>query len=644
MTILADLLNDLNQFDAGPDDQASSQDQSSDEEEEEDDDEENEDTGTDSDDVEGFDDELSDGVGSLSPAGESAESPSSLEADGLEAVAEPKTQLASAQPHQDIYGRPTNPSGNTVAPQRYLPPAARAAAAAAAAAPATSTSSDPLADQKLHRTLKGLLNRLGESNLDAILTSLESIYRSHPRAAVSQTLTTLILETIAAGSALVLTDTFVILQASLVAALTKIVGVEFAAGFVQQTIADLLKYHRSDEHSSSGLQAALQAQNDEVDVPGKELLNLAALVAHIYNLQVIACPLVYDLIKLFLGERLVSDAANGADVSRVTTDMRELDVEVLLKVVKTCGPQLRHDDPTSLKEIVALASERASHAESSVRTRFMLEALSDLKNNRQKSLAARNNSTSVQLLSTMKKYLGGMEKKRTVRCREPMRIGLGDLMDAESKGKWWLVGAAWKGHGDSIAEKEPIDITSTRNVSAKDRDAGKQSDEAEQMLALAKRHGMNTPTRREIFATIMSSANYLDAAQAVLNLRLNDTQRREIVRVLLHCSSREKAYNPYYALIGMQIGRDDKSMKITMQFCLWDYLREIGETGVGGKSVTKSSEPDFDNEANESEELRRVKMWNIARTYSWWIAKDALSLNILRVSDGRLLQRTDEHD
>jgi hypothetical protein len=72
--------------------------------------------------------------------------------------------------------------------------------------------------------------------------------------------------------------------------------------------------------------------------------------------------------------------------------------------------------------------------------------------------------------------------------------------------------------------------------------------------------------------------------------------------------------------------------------------RRVGETGVGGKSVTKSSEPDFDKEANESEELRRVKMWNIARTYSWWIAKDALSLNILRVSDGRLLQRTDEHD
>lgn len=67
-----------------------------------------------------------------------------------------------------------------------------------------------------------------------------------------------------------------------------------------------------------------------------------------------------------------------------------------------------------------------------------------------------------------------------------------DLHSAESKGKWWLVGAAWG--GDPLADRQEAASTkkkveSTENV----------------LLNLAKKQGMNTDIRRSIFVVLMSS-------------------------------------------------------------------------------------------------------------------------------------------
>jgi nucleolar MIF4G domain-containing protein 1 len=74
---------------------------------------------------------------------------------------------------------------------------------------------------------------------------------------------------------------------------------------------------------------------------------------------------------------------------------------------------------------------------------------------------------------------------------------LDDLHSAESKGRWWLVGAAW--HGDPLVD----------NHQAKQRKATSQPPLNESkdsvLLQLAKKHGMNTDIRRSIFIILMSS-------------------------------------------------------------------------------------------------------------------------------------------
>lgn len=81
--------------------------------------------------------------------------------------------------------------------------------------------------------------------------------------------------------------------------------------------------------------------------------------------------------------------------------------------------------------------------------------------------------------------------------REPLRVSLEDLRSADSKGKWWLVGAAWG--GDPLVDRQQEAESQTTNPAP----AETVSDNA--LLKLAKKQGMNTDIRRSIFVVLMSS-------------------------------------------------------------------------------------------------------------------------------------------
>jgi nucleolar MIF4G domain-containing protein 1 len=75
-------------------------------------------------------------------------------------------------------------------------------------------------------------------------------------------------------------------------------------------------------------------------------------------------------------------------------------------------------------------------------------------------------------------------------------VTLADLHSAESKGKWWLVGAAWG--GDPLVDQQHE--TPQRAVEAGTEDVSNTA-----LLKLAKKQGMNTDIRRSIFVVLMSS-------------------------------------------------------------------------------------------------------------------------------------------
>jgi len=117
---------------------------------------------------------------------------------------------------------------------------------------------------------------------------------------------------------------------------------------------------------------------------------------------------------------------------------------------------------------------------------------------------------------------------------------------------------------------------------------------------------------------------------------LTEVQQREVIRVLVSCCGNEKSYNPYYAFVGQHLCRTSHSYKITLQFCLWDFLRGIGESSVGGAEVLKNMKGSEDG--LEVEDVSSTKMNNVANAYAWWVAKGCVTLSVFKPVDFTVLK------
>jgi nucleolar MIF4G domain-containing protein 1 len=326
----------------------------------------------------------------------------------------------------------------------------------------------------------------------------------------------------------------------------------------------------------------------------------------LYSFSVIGSNLVFDHVRILL------------------ETLSETNAELLLRVVRDAGPQLRQDDPSSLKDIVLLMQSSAAKAQAegaaiSVRTKFMIETITDLKNNKLKTEIASSGVAS-EHITRMKKVLGTLNS-RNIRASEPLRIGLSDVNNADKRGRWWLVGASWKEQGKS----DDLGLGhSSHHTSGKGEVLdGEEAD----LLMLARQHRMNTGIRRAIFIAIMSANDYQDAYLKLLKLRLKRSQEQEIPRVLMHCAAAEEKYNPYYTLIAKTLCAD-KRLKMAFQFSLWDFFKRIGE---------KANDLDSDDE-EDGEDVQLKEIVNTARMFGSLIVDGTMSLGILKTLSLTLLK------
>lgn len=91
----------------------------------------------------------------------------------------------------------------------------------------------------------------------------------------------------------------------------------------------------------------------------------------------------------------------------------------------------------------------------------------------------------------------------------------------------------------------------------------------------------------------------------------------------------EKAYNPYYTLVAHRMATKSHGFGITLQYCLWDFLRELGEKKVGGEEMVKNLE---EESGSGPSKVSKRRITNLAKLYAWCVAKEVLSLLILKVS------------
>jgi len=461
---------------------------------------------------------------------------------------------------------------------KYIPPSMRNAA-----------TSDTELLVRLRRQVQGLVNRLTEANLIFLLGDIEKLYRNNARQHVTATLVDLLMTSVCEPMSL--PDTLIILPAGFIAAIYKIIGTDFGAQVIQR-IVELFDAHYT--RAAALLPDGPASATTEIS---KETSNLIMLLSELYNFQVVGSNLIFDYIRQFLGK------------------LSELNAELLLKIIRTSGPQLRQDDPSALKDIVAmLRPSVASVGEEniSVRTKFMIETINDLKNNKMKTGGVASAVTSEHTIR-MKKTLGTLNT-RTIKASEPLRIGLKDIRESDLKGKWWLVGASWSGAGEDKESKDS-GVGNTKTSNRLDvQDSGTTD-----LAQLAREQRMNTEVRRAIFVAIMSATDFQDAYVRLMKLQLKKKQEFEFPKVLIHCAGAEKSYNPYYTLIAKRLCGDPKLRK-SFQFSLWDLFKQMGE----------NDDDDDGPDEDEDNSLDTRQLVNLAKMFGTLIVDAGLGIGVLK--------------
>lgn len=447
--------------------------------------------------------------------------------------------------------------------------------------PSTPSTPNPSENVKLVRQIQSLVNKLGSSNLVPICNEFEGIFRQNRRKEVIEILTDTIIGSIVRPGGNLL-DSFALNFAALSFIINHMVGIEFGAHLIEKLIEtiDSLYIQSKAENES-------EKANDDPNVHERSLVNCMNFCSFLYDLQMISSNLICDLIR---------QSAQRLD---------EIDVEIILKLFKTCGQQIKRDEADFMKIISSEISKNSLELpkeKQSSRFKFMIETINDLKDSKRK-LA---NAMTVEL-EPIKKMLKNFLSQKLIAKIEPLRISLEDIRNIESKGKWWLIGSSW--HPQTATASA---ITDNSTISGSD---SKQNDELAKIEKLAKAQRMNTELRKSIFSTIISSDDYSDAFERLLTMKLTGKQEREIILVIIHCCGQEKVFNPFYALLAGKFASYRQGFKVTLQYTLWDCLKQIKDYPLR-------------------------KLANIAKLYGMLLAQDDLPLSVLR--KGTFIRLSDE--
>ncbi|KAI5950979.1 SGD1 [Candida jiufengensis] len=447
--------------------------------------------------------------------------------------------------------------------QKYIPPALRRKMALEAG------NQDSEEVLSLRKSIKGPLNKLSESNIGTIVNDLQSLFFLHPRQVLFEEITKIVLDSVIQQGRLL--DTFVHLHACVIVALYRLQGVEFGAFFVQTLVEKFESYHAKDNKS-------------------KEASNLISLLSSLYLFHLLSSKLLYDLIK------------------ELIKNLNEENADLLLRLIRSSGNQMRADDPSSLKDIILMLNDKYAELPTDQKTsriQFLIETISTLKNNKMKIVNEGTHQISIRLkkfLSTINNNKGG----------DPIQVSLDDIHNVDTRGKWWLVGSAWKGNEPTVVN---VDSSAMNDI----LDAAEPN-----WMELAKAQRMNTDIRRAIFISIMSATDYMDARTKIDKLALKRVQERDVPKVLIHCATIEPSWNPYYAVLANNLC-DSHSLRKTFQFMLWDLIKELD----GSTDEEDEEESNFMGLNDSDEETKMKKILNLGRFFGFLLAEGSLPLHNL---------------
>lgn len=466
---------------------------------------------------------------------------------------------------------------------KYVPPSLRKVA-----------NSDSEIKMRLQKQIQGLVNRLTEANILQIVKSVEELYQNNARGDITEILTSTLLAQMYKSSSV--PDQFLVLTGGFSAAVYKVIGSSFGSHLIQQVVVSFQGSYKS----------VMQGGADLAEIP-KESSNILGYLTQLYLFEVVSCKIIFDYMERFLSE------------------LNELNIELLLRVCRMAGRLLRRDDPNALKHVTSILNKAVGEigpANLSVRTKFMVETINDLGKSKPKARGLDSGIVSDHVLRIRKKLGELKSQSRRLDGLAPMGLSLQDIEKADTRGKWWLVGA-------SVPAKETYQDLDEESKSAPRKNERDLTDDEDMDIVLpdyskkARGQGFHTSAQIAIFTALMSATDYEHGYRQYANLKLRKDDQNEIARVLVQCVGSEANYNEYYALVGKQACINNK-IRFAFQDRLWRIFRSLGELMFG-------EEAEEEEETADSEKMKdERRLGHVARLYATLISNGALNINILK--------------
>jgi len=444
---------------------------------------------------------------------------------------------------------------------KYIPPAVRARMEAAAG-------KSPGFEQ-CARQIRGLMNRMGESNVAGIVNDVAELAQKFPRLEVCDAATKEIMTALTEGPRA--SDQYTAAIAAFVAGIAGSIGPEAGARF--------------------GSALCIKLEQEQMEEKARSCSNIVNVLARLYTCGLFPSACCYGFLVT------------------LAKSLSELDSTLMLTLLRIAGSRLRSEDPVGMKEFILALQARVAELQKergdgedggalSKRARLMLEMVIDLKNNKKRDSSQDVGKDQWGFPVVLSKWLRGTNMgEATVALRA---LTYNKLINTENqKGQWWLP--------DATGTAEWFAARAAQGAIAEQ--AGKTREGGE-LLQLAKKMRMNTETRRAIFCVIMGADDFADALERLLRLPLADKQDREIPRVLLECCLQEKAYNPYYEVLATKLIERQRAHRLTFQLCIWDQLKEIDDASTS---------------------VRRIS--NIARFFAGLVLSGAIALTALKAME-----------
>uniref|UniRef100_A0A2K6VPL7 MI domain-containing protein n=1 Tax=Onchocerca volvulus TaxID=6282 RepID=A0A2K6VPL7_ONCVO len=378
---------------------------------------------------------------------------------------------------------------------------------------------------KLKKSLRGLVNRLNEHTLVGAVKTFSDIFASRGHNEVKQLFYSEIINSIDVGYRL--PDRLITEYAVFIALIHTTVSAEISAYFIENYVVKLLE-----------IVTALPE--------GKSLENFCILLAELYNFKVIKVIIITEIMR-YLREKVDDKCLTcfKAFLTYCGNTMKSRDLDAFQKCITETQSFFSQLPETSYKM---------------QQLRYTVDEINAIK-----SLNIRKFTDVID--STMHSHyvniFRGLTRKLDKEKELPMSVD--DIIHVPERGRWWLVGSAW------------LPTASISQNKTDDKSAEQTLKFSASLLQLAKRAKMNTAIRRDIFCTIMSSTDEINAFEKLLKLSYKGQQEREIVHICVHCALREATYNAFYAAVIDRLCCYHKRFKLTTQYALWDRIKVLSQ-------------------------------------------------------------------